>query len=1045
MARRRLTVVETRSQAAALGRERAQQFLVCDASDIVTMADFRRMFQTHQAAAVSAPVTAAMVLLQAKRSRLFAGETLGPRWAFRFLRQVGVFIAHEVTPATLKQRSSRVDTFNGARSLDFAKLWHSVETMLEAQNRVACWQASPVGHHPAPLENLPHFERVDFRFVSQLDAADRALIAALATPSGRVANTAFEPPTVCVHWTSFGVPALDASQTQFVAQLEKRSELETLELEQHSATGAFVEAAAVACGFSNAAKPLPALFTTHSTHHEATEVARRIRALLDLGVPSSSIAVVVPEDAANLLTLFEAWAPLSLAPIAALQLRLKDTHTFAALGQFVELVRRDFPAAPTARFLASPLFAERGFADVLPLFRAAGIVDNRRGATGTTGAYALRLSALAASLVSRDEQTASLVKRLQAALTPLFHLATRLKKATDLGQQLALLEQLLALVAAKPATNSEQRNDQFEDNSATAFSSALARARAQVSLRLAVERASLRQLKSAMPPLVQATADLDGDRHFVALGEWLDCLSHETLDHDLAFTTPGIQVLRANETPGRSFDHVFVVGCTLARFGERSAEAPLLDNQTLRELNSAGRTALVPTAVVDHETFVDPTIAARHFEVASVFSMAEQTLTLSWPQFEAGVESTPSPFLQRLLQSDGAPATPLISASVSAAQAHTESDLRLAAASLKSTTGAVNVSVLAEPWAKALERQHDIVNSRRRFFAEFSSPPDAFSGQLPKALAKAAFTFGPQRPLSASVLGHYGACGFRGFAGDLLRLRRPEARGEEMLRQERGTFLHRVAARAIATLRDAQALEQATPDIVKSAVEQAVAEIARGYHGSLSTGHPALWALELARTATRVLAVLTDSVGEGQAMPAHEELAFGPTTELKVVLPSGGDHETELHFRGTIDRVDLSATTLRVVDYKTNAAPFRSAAKKTLLVSDFQLPLYLYAATRAYSRPVLQAAWWGFQDRAEVRLEQVLGQGDAFTALLADDPATRADCQQRGVSNFANAVHALVEKLQSGEVTPRPAANACETCDFGAVCRIAASKRLELT
>jgi hypothetical protein len=118
-----------------------------------------------------------------------------------------------------------------------------------------------------------------------------------------------------------------------------------------------------------------------------------------------------------------------------------------------------------------------------------------------------------------------------------------------------------------------------------------------------------------------------------------------------------------------------------------------------------------------------------------------------------------------------------------------------------------------------------------------------------------------------------------------------------------------------------------------------------------------------------------------------------------------------------------------VVDYKSGAV---SRREEDLLATEYQLPLYLYAAAQAHPGAQLDGAWLGLRDGRALPLSQVTG-GALPGAFFAVDADQRTAAREANGLNFANAVHARVRAMRRGEFPIHP--RECGHCRFRPVCR----------
>jgi hypothetical protein len=128
-----------------------------------------------------------------------------------------------------------------------------------------------------------------------------------------------------------------------------------------------------------------------------------------------------------------------------------------------------------------------------------------------------------------------------------------------------------------------------------------------------------------------------------------------------------------------------------------------------------------------------------------------------------------------------------------------------------------------------------------------------------------------------------------------------------------------------------------------------------------------------------------------------------------------------------------------VIDYKSGRINERGLREK-LLSSDFQLPLYLYAARASGHPEAKHAAWFSLRTGETIELSALLSPAE-LEDLLATDPEVRARLAQEGRLNLANAVESLVRTLREGLFPVRP--KDCGSCGYRAVCRITERRLVE--
>jgi ATP-dependent helicase/DNAse subunit B len=336
---------------------------------------------------------------------------------------------------------------------------------------------------------------------------------------------------------------------------------------------------------------------------------------------------------------------------------------------------------------------------------------------------------------------------------------------------------------------------------------------------------------------------------------------------------------------------------------------------------------------------------------------------------------------------------------------------------------------------------------RLRFFASPELPPGPFSGAL-SGLAlervRAALAFGPDHPLSASTLGSFGNCRFKGLLAHVLHLGALEEVGEDLDARTRGTFWHAVLRELFQAMGKAGLLGKGSAEVPAEVVEGAIRVAVEELEHTSPVGHPDLWSLSQERARDMVRRVL-DSDGHGLPFGATRvlsELPFGtkeaPPPFRSVRLP-GREDEGEVYLRGAIDRFDVAEDAGGVIDFKAKKLEPGKLAQD-LLVSDFQLPFYLHAVRSGGHGAVRRAGWMSLREAKVIELDKVLAEEGTATVeeLLETGPEQREALASAGTLNLANRVHGLLKTARSGDFGPR--AHDCDFCEFRSVCRIGGAK-----
>jgi RecB family exonuclease len=285
------------------------------------------------------------------------------------------------------------------------------------------------------------------------------------------------------------------------------------------------------------------------------------------------------------------------------------------------------------------------------------------------------------------------------------------------------------------------------------------------------------------------------------------------------------------------------------------------------------------------------------------------------------------------------------------------------------------------------------------------------------ALAKHALS---ERPYSASALEKYAACPYRFYLSaiaGLSPLEQPEPL-EQLDPLRRGVLLHEMLRRFGERWRDAG--QWPITDRLRAAAEReldlVIEDVAARYNELLAPAIPRVWQDGVAQLRADLREWLARAAQEPSWEPAYFELGFGVSKQERdtasraepVALDCG------LQLRGAIDLVERQGDALRAVDYKTGVAP---AAFGGIDGGRALQPLF-YAL-------VLQKL---FPDA------QVTG-GQAYYCTARGDYRRIEVPLGEHAREAADLVASTIgEALARGFFPAAPAKDACERCDFTAVC-----------
>ena len=267
---------------------------------------------------------------------------------------------------------------------------------------------------------------------------------------------------------------------------------------------------------------------------------------------------------------------------------------------------------------------------------------------------------------------------------------------------------------------------------------------------------------------------------------------------------------------------------------------------------------------------------------------------------------------------------------------------------------------------------------------------------------------------SLSALERYQDCPFRFFAADVLRLREAPEDEDLLSPRARGRFLHEVFQRFFEEWDARTARAPIVPERMDEA-RTIFAETAEPLLARLGETEAALERVRLFGSAIAMGIVDTmlalEAASPGELRQRWLEYRFDGLFSL-------GLSDRQVRLTGVVDRIDLlSANRLRVVDYKTGAAPNPKRA--------LQVPIYALCAQEMLSKrdgtawQVEEASYVAFGGR-RVLVPVVKQGGDADSPLMA--ARTR--------------LFEAVDGIGRGEFPVRPHDQAmCRHCPYPSVCR----------
>ncbi len=805
--------------------------------------------------------------------------------------------------------------------------------------------------------------------------------------------------------------------------------------------------------------PAPLLLLRAATaRQEASLFARTARRLVEEGTPPERIALVWPELAEEAEWAAEALAKVGVPAKTRRGMPLSATAPGRIALELPLVVDDGFPAAQVAWLLESrylPTVSRKAPEGPRALLALASVRDDVLGAHDGRGAYDVRLSQLILRMEARETKGRKLddVRALRDCALKLLSISQRIPPEGRASELLdAWWHALEELGLPKAVRQAEGRNQE-----GTTLGRAVLKA-------LARDQAAFEALHGMAQELRTALRDSNAQTAKMSRRTFQRWLRDAAGDFNLSPRGPrggAVQILDARELSGRSFAHVCLGGLADGRFPGRAPPHPLFPEEDRVRVNAFHGRDVFRVATGEGERRIAWRLAEDRLLLHLALSASEGGVTCAYPAHGAsGGEQAASPFwdeLQRLTKV--IPTQVPLRAVAALEDALTEGDLRERAAleafgrpALRTSEPepagpALVASLRDEPWMADAQRVSRVESERLAFFgdAEGELSPGPFSGNaaragLEEALAEC-FSFGPERPLSASLLQKFGNCAFQGYLAWALRLDEPDEPGEEMDARGQGSFWHKVLEVLFPLLKAEGKLGARPEDLPDGLIDRALDEAASDAERTGHVGHPALWRIGRERARRMVRRVLSSDSG---GLPFHfmepalHELRFGakeaPEGWREVPIP-GPSGEEPVYVNGKIDRLDEGNGQKGVVDYKSGAVKSGKALRDAFLKTEFQLPLYLHAARVAGHQGPLKAAWLSLKDGEATDLEEALAQMQlSIDDLLATDADTCARLRAEGLESLSMAVHRLVAGLRAGQFPARP--EDCGHCAFGRVCRI---------
>ena len=277
---------------------------------------------------------------------------------------------------------------------------------------------------------------------------------------------------------------------------------------------------------------------------------------------------------------------------------------------------------------------------------------------------------------------------------------------------------------------------------------------------------------------------------------------------------------------------------------------------------------------------------------------------------------------------------------------------------------------------------------------------------------------------SASALQRFTACPYQFMLAAFYHLE-PLAQPEPLQRMDpltRGSIFHDIQARFFRALQSRGALPvtEANIDSAREVLERTIDEVASREHDELAPAVERVWVDEVASIRRDLMAWLHYLARDGEEWdPTRFEFAFGKVPGVRDATSVSEDVVIEGGFklRGAIDLIETHRQTKvsRVTDHKTGRKPDR--IDKTIIGGGAVLQPVLYAmvAEKAFAAPVIGG-----------RLFYCTSTGSFYPHEIPLNEMTRSAALE---------VLGIVDRaIELGFLAASPAEEACDRCDFIAIC-----------
>ena len=299
----------------------------------------------------------------------------------------------------------------------------------------------------------------------------------------------------------------------------------------------------------------------------------------------------------------------------------------------------------------------------------------------------------------------------------------------------------------------------------------------------------------------------------------------------------------------------------------------------------------------------------------------------------------------------------------------------------------------------------------------------------------------------------YAGCPFRFFLERVLHVYSLGVPEEEIEKVDEGTLIHTVLERFFTARKRENRLPLCGSREEKHCIHSIADAVYEKWEEEGAIGNRALWEIR-----KRKVAPLWDRFIEEESqfweeglMPTFFEFLIGDSSgvERDAAMPAllfSDDDQGEIAVRGKVDRIDIGAQKVRIIDYKNTRSEshYRNLLKnENIGTLNFQIPVYLAAAREylfeRYTFNDMEATYYLFGKGKRVKPYGI----NASDPFFEKDLLKRKKLNEQGRGNIFNRMAAIVRAAKSGDFSICP--QSCSFCEYKHVCRFVAVEIKETT